>query len=100
MKIFTKKLLQKVPKLYETDSSKDPMVYIKLFYPSFHWTWYVIEFDGNDLFFGYVDGDFADLGYFSLKELLESRDKFGMPIERDRSFRPCRLSELKARIEH
>lgn len=99
MKIFTKELLQKVPKLYETDRAKDPTVYIKLFFPSFHWTWYVIEFDGKDMFFGYVDGSFADLGYFSLKELLEARDKSGMPLERDRYFRPCRLSELKAQIK-
>jgi hypothetical protein len=99
VKIFTKELLQKVPKLYETEDDPDPRVYVKLFFPSFQWTWYVTEFDGQDVCFGYVDGDFPELGYFSLKELVETRDKLGMPIERDRSFRPCRLSELKARIE-
>ena len=99
MKLFTKELLQTIPKLYATEHDADPMVYAKLFYPSFSWTWYVIEFDGQDVCFGYVDGDYLESGYFSMHELLEARDGLGSPIERDRGFRPCRLSELKARLQ-
>lgn len=58
-----------------------------------------IEFDGEDLFFGFVDGDFAELGYFSLKELKANRGLLGLPIERDRSFEPCPLSVLRAQIQ-
>ena len=51
------------------------------------------------LFFGYVDGDFPELGYFRLSELKQSRGVLGMPIERDRCFRPCRLSTVKREID-
>lgn len=71
------------------------MVRVKFFYPDFSWTWYAIEFDGDDLFFGLVDGFEKELGYFRLSELLQNRGKFGMEIERDYYFTPCRLSTLK-----
>lgn len=57
-----------------------------------------IEFDGQDIFYGFVDGDFPELGSFSLSELQNCRGKLGLSIERDRYFEPCRLSELRARI--
>jgi len=94
MKLLTKDVLEKLPKLYSQENVKDPMVICKFFYPDFSWTWYAIEFDGKDQFFGYVDGDFPELGYFSLSELLANRGKFGMPIERDMYFKPCKLSEI------
>ena len=74
------------------------MVIAKFFYPDFHWSWYALEFDGKDLFFGWVDGDFPELGYFTLSELRRNRGKLGLPIERDRYFEPCRLSELQAKV--
>ena len=55
----------------------------------------VWEFDGDDLFFGFVSGFERELGYFRLSELLENRGKLGMEIERDGSFRPTPLSKLK-----
>ena len=48
------------------------------------WTWYAIEFDGADLFFGYVVGHVPELGYFSLQELEAARGPLGLPFERDR----------------
>lgn len=98
MMLLTKALRKQLPPLYATENEKDPMVICKLFFPASHWTWYAIEFDGQDLFFGFVDGDFPELGYFSLKELTEVRDKLGLPIERDRHFQPCRLSELRKQL--
>ena len=59
------------------------------------WTWYATEFDGDDAFFGYVVGDFPELGYFSLSELQQIRGYLGLPVERDRFFRPTPLRELK-----
>jgi hypothetical protein len=97
VKLLTKELKRRLPPLYATENDSDPMVICKFFYPDFSWTWYAIEYDGQDLFFGWVDGDFPELGYFSLSELKSNRGKLGLPIERDRWFRPCRLSELKAR---
>jgi len=95
MKLLTKELLKKLPPLYAAENEADPMVWVKFFYPDFLWTWYGIEFDGKDLFFGWVDGDFPELGYFSLAELKQTRGKLGCPIERDLYFKPCRLSEVK-----
>ena len=68
---------------------------VKFFYPDFSWTWYGIEFDGEDTFFGYVAGNFPELGYFSLNELKSNRGKLGLPIERDYYFSPKPLSEIR-----
>lgn len=46
------------------------------------------------LFFSYVKGLENELGYFSLSELESVRGNFGLPIERDQSFTPCRLSVI------
>lgn len=99
MMLLTKALLKRLTKLGETEHQSDPTVWVKLFYPDFSWTWYVLEFDGDDVFFGYVDAGspYSELGYFRLSELQENRGKFGCTIERDRSFRPCRLSEIVQR---
>lgn len=94
MKLLTKELQKKLPPLYASENEKDPMVICKFFFPDFHWNWYVIEYDGKDTFFGWVDGDFPELGYFSLSELKQARGKLGLPIERDRFFKPCRLSKV------
>jgi hypothetical protein len=98
MNLLTKALRRKLPALYATEHTKDPMVWVKFFYPDASWTWYGIEFDGKDLFFGFVDGFEPELGYFSLSELQQTRGKLGFRIERDLDFTPCRLSELRTRL--
>ncbi len=94
MQLLTKEVLARLPKLGTTEHESDPLVQVKFFYPDFSWTWYGIEFDGTDIFFGYVEGDFPELGYFTLSELQENKGKLGFPIERDRFFQPCPLSTL------
>ena len=46
-----------------------------------------------------MDGDFPELGAFSLAELKANRGKLGLPVERDRYFQPCRLSELRTKLD-
>ena len=92
MKLLTKALLKQLPPLYATEDQEDPMVICKFFYPDFDWSWFAIEYDGEDVFFGLVDGFVAELGYFTRSELEANRDKLGLPIERDLYFSPCRLS--------
>ena len=99
MKLLTKALRKQLPPLYSTEGQKDPMVICKFFYPDFSWSWYAVEFDGEDLFFGFVDGDFPELGYFRLSELEANRGELGLPIERDLYFEPCRLSVIRAAVE-
>ena len=94
MKLLTKEILEKIPKLYSQEKEKDPMVYAKFFNPSGSWTWYATEFDGIDTFFGLVVGFEKELGYFSLKELENVKGQFGLGIERDIYFKPTRLSEI------
>ena len=53
------------------------------------------EFDGVDIFFGYVKGDFDEYGTFSLSELESVRGAMGLTIERDIHFRSKPLSECK-----
>jgi hypothetical protein len=87
-------VLSRLPELGATQEQEDAMVQVKFFYPDFSWTWYALEFDGDDLFFGLVDGFEKELGYFRLSELLDNHGKFGMEIERDLYFTPCPLSTL------
>jgi hypothetical protein len=72
----------------------DAIAHVKLFTPDSSWTWYVSEFDGDDTFFGLVDGIALEYGYFSLKELQSVRGHLGLPIERDRFFTPTPLEAL------
>ena len=97
MKILTKEIIKKLPPLGATANESDPLVICKFFYPDFSWTWYAIEYDGKDIFFGYVAGFECELGCFSLSELLNNRGKLGLPIERDLYFRPIPLSEVQKR---
>lgn len=84
------------PALYSQENEADPEIPVKFFNPQGSWTWYAIEFDGDDTFFGYVDGEYPELGYFSLAELSEYKGPFGIGIERDRYWDPStRLSKVK-----
>jgi hypothetical protein len=85
--------VEKFPKLGETAEQKNPIVQARFFYPDFPWTWYAIEYDGKDLFYGFVDGDFGEFGTFSLAELMNTRGKLGCEIERDLYFTPMPIQE-------
>lgn len=98
MQLLTKQLRRQLPTLAAIEDDPDPVVQCRFFFPTFHWSWYPFSFDGQDIFFGFVDGDFPELGSFSLSELMSVRDQLGLPIERDRFFKRCRLSELRAQL--
>ena len=95
MKLLTKEIKKKLPPLYATEGQDDPMVQVKFFTPDSNWTWYATEFDGEDIFFGFVVGHYPEFGYFSLREMEAVRGPLGLPIERDLYFEPCPLSEAK-----
>ena len=86
-----------IPSLYATERDSDPTVWVKLFTPDSSWSWYLIEWDGDDRCFGFVIGHEQELGYFSLAELKGVRGGLGLPIERDLYFTPCPLSNVRAR---
>lgn len=95
MILLTQANKKKLPRLYSQEHVKDPIVWVKFFTPWTKWTWYALEFDGKDLFFGWVCGHENELGYFSLSELKSIRGPWGMKIERDMYFEPRPLSEVK-----
>jgi len=92
---MTADLRTQLPQLYSQEEVDDPKAIAKYFTPDSNWTWYATEFDGNDTFFGLVDGFEKELGYFSLAELESVRGAFGLPVERDLWFEPTPISELK-----
>ena len=98
-KLLPPAVRKRIPRMDETAQVRDPWVYAKFFYPDYSWSWYVIEFDGEDLFYGFVDGDYPELGYFRLSELLSARGKLSLSIERDEWFTPCPLSEVMERVK-
>ena len=95
MELLTQELRRQLPPLYSQEHEADPLVICKFFTPDTQWTFYALEFDGSDLFFGWIVGIEHELGYFSLTELEAARGPLGMPIERDVGFRPTRLSEVQ-----
>ncbi len=102
MNLLPQEIKENLPTLYAQENEKDPMVHIKYFDPTGSWTWYVLEgeeVDNDFLFFGFVIGHEAELGYFRLSDLLTAkrgiRGLTGLPIERDLTFTPCSLSEVK-----
>ena len=95
MELLPQEVRQHLPPLYSQEHVEDPMVMCKFFTPDANWTWYVLEFNGEDLFFGLVYGFETELGYFSLAELEAARGPLGLSIERDIHFTPKKLSEVR-----
>lgn len=84
-----------LPGLYSTEHDADPLVRMKLFTPWSNWTWYVTEFNGDDVLFGLVDGHEVELGYFTLSELEALEGPGGLRVERDLHFTPRPLSQVR-----
>lgn len=99
MKLLTKELRGKLPPLYSTKTDPQAKAVVKFFALGSSWTWYAFEFDGNDTFFGLVDGLEREWGYFSLSEL-ESIKWHGIPgVERDKWFKPVTKALLEKHCE-
>jgi len=98
MKLLTKEIKNRLPKLYSQENVEDPIVHIKFFHPCSTFTWYILEFDGEDTFFGKVVSHLCpegELGYFSLSELESVKGPLGLGVERDLYFQPKPLSQCK-----
>ena len=71
----TQERLAQIPRLYETEHTalQDKQIHLHFFMGGCDW--YVAEFDGADLFWGFAilngDMDMAEWGYFTLSELAE-----------------------------
>ena len=97
MELLTEEIKGKLPELYSQEHVKDPIAQIKFFDPYGSFTWFVLEYDGEDTLFGKVFSHLCpegELGYFSLSELENVRGPMGLPIERDFYFTPETLQKL------
>ena len=97
--LITKTLAKQFARIGDQRDAEDPMVVAKFFGGSSA-TWYAISYDPESrTCFGFVTGlGYPELGYFSITELESLKmPPFGLPVERDRWFTPCRLSEVKAK---
>lgn len=98
MKLLTKEIETKLPKLYSTEGIEleDKVLQVKFFTPWSSWTWYGVEYNPEDkTFFGYVRGVEDEWGYFNLGELEEVKGPFFLGVERDMYFKPIKFKELK-----
>lgn len=98
-KLITAQLASQLPALYHNEgiSIEDIRIYAKLFDPASSWTYFVAEFDGSDLIWGYAtfqDG-MGEWGYASISEIEGLRNRFGLPMERDLHFRPRPAREIE-----
>ena len=95
----TKERLAKIPKLYETEevSLKEKLICLHFFIGGCDW--YIAEFDGHDLFWGFaiLNNDFqmAEWGYISFKELRDiSLSGIEIDCELEDYFQTQKASEI------
>lgn len=90
MKLMTKEIEKKLPKLRSQEGVSNPKIIVKFFTPWSNWSWFAYEGekqeDGDWLFFGMVHGHAREIGYFKLGELGGLRGPGGIKIERDKFF--------------
>jgi len=93
--------LSTMPALYATEreNEENHVFRMRFYHPLAQWSWYAVEYDPEDrVFFGWLDGDFQEWGYFSLLEMafLEVR---GVRIMWDVDFKAIGFEELKASLK-
>jgi len=97
----SKERLAKIPELYETENTPlgGMMIYLHFFIADTDW--YVAEYDGDDLFWGYaiLNGDDinAEWGYISFSELKEIKidEWLEVDCETEESWKIRKASEIK-----
>ena len=99
--LVTQEVRDTLPPLYNSEKhpEKEAIAVVKFFSPYSQWTWYAIEFDGEDTFWGLVDGFEMEYGYFSYSELEAVSVFGGVPaVERDCYWSPRPVKQIEAEI--
>ena len=82
-------------KIPRRPKGRDPVALVKIFDPTGSWTWYIVAYDPKTrIAFGLVDGFEAEVGDFSMQELVDVRGAMGLPLERDIFWTPRKISEI------
>lgn len=99
--LLTQEIREQLPPLYNSEKhpEKEAIAIAKFFSPYSQWTWYAVEFDGEDTFWGLVDGFEMEYGYFSYSELEAVNVLGGVPaVERDLHWSPRPVKEIETEI--
>ena len=94
----TREELDRIPRLYQTEDIplKDKLIYLHFFIGSCDW--FIAEYDGEDLFWGYAilngDHDMAEWGYISFTEMKEVKIRGWLEIDRDINWQIRKASEI------
>lgn len=98
MELITEEIKKALPKLYSQEDVEDPIAHVKFFDPCGSFTWFILEYDGEDILFAFVRSHLCpqgELGYVSVKELQSVRNRFGLGMERDIHWEPRPLSQCR-----
>ena len=86
--------VRQTPALYSQDGKgMAALATVKLFDPCSSWSWYITEWDGDKIAFGYVSGHCGELGYIDLRYLANTKGRLGIGIEIDMHWTPRPLRE-------
>ena len=102
--IPNKERLTKLSGLYQTENTplKDKLIYLHFFIAGCDW--YIVEYDGKDLFFGFAilnnDLEMAEWGYVSFKELIELKIDGWLEVDCEREDfwkvkRACEVEKIR-----
>jgi hypothetical protein len=95
----TKEQLERIPRLYATEDvpSREKLIYLHFFLGDCDW--YIAEYDGEDLFFGYAilngDTEMAEWGYVSYEELKSLKIPPGFEVDYDQFWRIRKAGEVE-----
>jgi hypothetical protein len=95
--VFKKALtLRGVPELCSQDGKgMRAIAYVKFFNPTGAGTWFVTEWDGRGMCFGWAEIQEGELGYIDLQELAEyPGNDLRIGIEVDEHFLPTKLEDV------
>lgn len=99
MKLLTPEILSHLPRLHATEKDDDPIAYARLEASWLGWVWYILEFDGRDVCYGYIRGMQRECAYFNLAEIESLRGPRWQRAKRDPNFEPTAVSALRARLK-
>jgi hypothetical protein len=101
--IPSKNKLSKLPALYETEKIPLEEKEIHLHFFIGGCDWYIAEFDGNDLFFGYtiLNNDYqnAEWGYISFNELKSVKLKNWLEVDCDKFWKKSKVKNIEKIIK-
>ena len=98
MKLLTKEIKEKAIKQYDEGSDMEQMVVAKFFNPVGRGTWYLMNMQDESYCWGICHIYEWEIGSFSIEELKSVPLPWGLKIERDKSFKPVKASELWTKL--